>query len=119
MSWEYNQRTGVLSHNGVFFYTAYSGMGAYKNDPQSEHVKDNGPIPKGYWRIVGYDNSKSPWTIRLDSISGTNTYGRDGFLIHGDNPKTMGSSSHGCIIVNGLEKRKSIFKSGDDILVVR
>lgn len=119
MTWEYNQKTGEMRHNGQLVSQAYSGMGEHKNKTASEGVKDNGPIPRGYWRITGHDNSKSPWTLRLHPVAGTQTFGRDGFLIHGDNPRTIGSSSHGCIIINGMNLRKSIFDSGDDILVVK
>ncbi|WP_246538246.1 tlde1 domain-containing protein [Nissabacter archeti] len=119
MTWEYNQQTGELRHNGEFIAQGYSGKGVAKNDPSKQHIRDNGPIPKGYWRIAGHNNNKSPWTLVLEPLAGTNTFGRDSFLIHGDNRRTVGDSSKGCIIINGAELRSSIFNSGDTVLVVR
>ncbi|MDU6412059.1 MAG: DUF2778 domain-containing protein [Yersiniaceae bacterium] len=119
MTWEYNQQTGELRHNGEFIAKGYSGKGTAKNKPSMQHVRDNGPIPKGYWRISGHKRSKGPWTLILEPLAGTNTFGRDNFLIHGDNPDTFGYSSQGCIIINGAGLRKSIYDSGDTVLVVR
>lgn len=119
MTWEYNQRTGEMTHNGSHYANGYSGSPEGKNDPSKEHVGFVGPIPRGYWRITRHTRSKGNWTIELEPVAGTNTFGRDAFRIHGDNAKTLGSSSEGCIIINGANVRRNIFNSGDDILVVR
>lgn len=84
-----------------------------------DDVSNTGPIPKGHYRISGYDNHKGPWTLFLSPILGTNTFGRDHFLIHGDNARTLGRSSEGCIVINGAELRAQVANSGDTILVVR
>lgn len=119
MTWEYSQSTGELKHNGGIFAHGYSGRGEGKNNPQSENVEDVGPIPKGYYRINGYNNHKGPLTVILEPIAGTNTYGRSAFRIHGDNSATMGNSSKGCIVINGAHLRQNILNSGDTVLVVR
>src|ERR1035438_5538324 len=38
----------------------------------------------------------------LTPESGTNTFGREGFLIHGDSVQNPGTASHGCIILPQL-----------------
>jgi len=119
MSWEYNQSTGEMRHNGEFIAQGYSGAPTGKNDSSKENVPFVGPIPRGHWRITRHTSSKGPWTVELDPILGTNTYGRTAFRIHGDNSKTIGASSEGCIIINGAQIRQNIANSSDDILVVR
>ncbi|PLR37915.1 DUF2778 domain-containing protein [Chimaeribacter californicus] len=119
MTWEYNQKTGELRHNGEFIAKGYSGKGIAKDKPSMQHVRDTGPIPKGYWRISGYDSNQGPWSIQLTPMAGTNVFGRTGFKIHGDRRDTIGRSSQGCIIINGAEIRRNIYNSGDTVLVVR
>ena len=54
---------------------------------------------------------------RLTPQSGTNTYGRDGFLIHGDNTAMNHTASHGCIILPRIV-RAGIDASDDKVLEV-
>ena len=49
---------------------------------------------------------------------GHNAHGRDGFLIHGDNPALNGSASEGCIIL-GKPLRELIAASTDKDLNVK
>jgi hypothetical protein len=117
--WTYEQSTGKLSHNGVYICTGYSGLGEGKNNPRMEDDAGHGPIPKGLWHIDGlYDSKKTgPYTLALDADSGTNTYGRSAFRIHGDSASHPGMASHGCIIVPHVV-RLEIWGSGDHSLTV-
>ncbi|QUG75652.1 DUF2778 domain-containing protein [Erwinia sp. E602] len=63
MTWEHSQRTGELTHNGQRYAQGYSGKDSGKNNPSMDDVSNTGPIPKGHYRISGYDNHKGPWTI--------------------------------------------------------
>ncbi len=45
MSWEYKVTTGVLSHNGEFVASCYSGAGESKDKPECEQQRNKGPIP--------------------------------------------------------------------------
>lgn len=119
MSWEYNQRTGVLTHNGVFFAKGYSGVGSGENNPAMEQDKGIGPIPKGYYRIAGSHNSVTEVTIILQPVLGTNTFGRDNFRIHGGKKSGAHTASKGCIIIDGVALRRRIVGSSDAILVVQ
>ncbi|MCC8402470.1 DUF2778 domain-containing protein [Paraburkholderia sp. MMS20-SJTN17] len=119
MVWRYQQSTGRLYHNENFVSRGYSGKGVGKNNPSKEGVANVGPIPRGTYRIgepflhkhAGGD------TLRLTPIHGTHTYGRDGFLIHGDSIKHPGQASNGCIIESPTV-RTQIWNSGDHILEV-
>lgn len=118
MTWEYSQRTGVLTHNGQFFAKGYSGAGLGENNPSMENVVGIGPIPKGHYRITGAHNTVTRVTIILQPIMGTNTFGRDNFRIHGGSRTGAHTASQGCIIINGVSRRQQIVDSGDPILVV-
>jgi RHS repeat-associated protein len=126
--WEYSQSTGQMSHvlpngNSQTTGTGYSGQGAGLNKPAEQDKPNIGPIPQGNWRIepqqdnVTGQGHKLPASMRLEPLKGTNTYGRDGFLIHGDNSQNNHSASNGCIILN-RDVRNQIGRSGDNLLTV-
>lgn len=119
MTWEYNQSSGELKHNGQLFRQGYSGHGSGINNPAMESVSGQGPIPKGHYRITGSHDTVTPVTIILEPILGTNTYGRDLFRIHGGSRTGARTASNGCIIIDGVNSRLQIVNSGDTILVVR
>jgi hypothetical protein len=118
-NWTYSQSTGHLTHNGESVGTGYSGHGAGRNNPAEENVKNVGPIPKGEYTIgpAYTDPVRGPIVMRLTPSGGQNMFGRDGFLIHGDNSKMDGSASDGCIIL-GPTIREQISKSTDRKLTV-
>ncbi len=57
------------------------------------------------------------YTMRLLPINGTHTFGRDGFMIHGDSIAHPGQASNGCVIER-MSIRSQIWGSGDHILRV-
>lgn len=117
MTWMHEQSTGRLYQNGNYKGTGYSGSLTNKNNPERQHVKGMGPLPRGTYRIGGYTRSKGPWTIELMQISGE-TFGRNLFRIHGDKRAgTQGFASAGCIIINP-SVRLLIINSGDNTLKV-
>lgn len=77
----------------------------YYNNAENPDVQDRGSIPCGTYYITGCDNSIGPYTLILSQDESTNTYGRNGFRIHGDNRSHNASS--GCIIL-GREAREKI-----------
>lgn len=94
--------------------SGYSGFGAGKNNPAMQAVADTGPIPVGQWEIGPPHDTPShgPYVMALTPSAGTNTFGRSGFLIHGDSIAAPGTASHGCIIL-GRALREKIWQSGD------
>lgn len=113
--WTYCLRTGALTLDGTGFdYRGYSGWGPGKNNPGAQRVEDVGPIPCGDWRIVGPPcevPERGPYVLRLEPFPGTDTYGRAGFLLHGDSVEHPGNASHGCIVLPRWA-REAVWASG-------
>lgn len=119
MPWHYNQRTGVLTHNGRVIGSGYSGAPMGYNNPQMEAVPNVGPIPRGRYRIGIPRNTGThgPHAMDLTPI-GHLAHGRTNFLIRGERRTgPRGHASTGCVI---LERplREQISGSGDHELVV-
>ncbi len=112
--WTYTQVNGRLEKDGELIATGYSGFGAGKNNPAMQNVPNIGPIPLGEYEIgPPHDTvTHGPHVMALTPSAGTNTFGRDGFLIHGDSKVSPGTASHGCIILPRVV-REQISVSGE------
>lgn len=118
--WTYNQSNGALSKDGILVGIGYSGAGEGKNCPQREAIRDVGPIPQGSWEICGppIDTAEhGPYVLRLEPTPVTQTFGRVGFLMHGDSIEHPGQASKGCIIM-ARNVRTRVYQSGDTKLLV-
>ncbi|MGD1080171.1 MAG: tlde1 domain-containing protein [Candidatus Sulfotelmatobacter sp.] len=119
-AWTYAQKTGELQQDGKHVATGYSGAGAGKNNPEMEKVHDVGPIPQGDWTIVGPPVNMAehgPYVLTLKPSADTPTFGRDGFLLHGDSKESPGCASRGCVIMTRAV-REQVWESGDPDLEV-
>lgn len=93
----------------------YSGGGRGKNRPDYQSVADVGPIPQGNWTITALtveETDHGPYVLHLAPCENTNTFGREGFLIHGDSLEHPGEASKGCIILP-RSIRERIWQSND------
>lgn len=118
--WIYAQKTGTLWRDGKQVACGYSGCGEGKNDPAMQAVADAGPIPQGRWKIAGppiNTRDHGPYVLRLEPAPDTQTFGRGGFLMHGDSIKSPGCASHGCVILPRVA-REEVWTSGDRNLEV-
>jgi hypothetical protein len=131
MSFVYRQRTGEMWRDGALVGVGYSGLddgdgvlepGEGKNDPGAQQQRSVGPIPVGLYRIgpAFTHPTKGTLVMRLVPMPGTETFGRSGFLIHGDSRVRPGTASLGCIV---LSHNARLFVSdcvadGDDDLEV-
>lgn len=122
MPWPYEITTGKLltpSHNP--FAVGYSGAPGAVNDHSKQEIEDVGPIPCGDWEIgQPYDSPETgPYTLPLTPIAPTETWGRDGFKIHGDSVQFSGlqKASKGCVILP-LFARRALWVSADHVLSV-
>jgi hypothetical protein len=118
--WVYAQKSGCLWHDGKQVATGYSGRDEGKNDPAMQAVANIGPIPQGNWAIIGPPfNSRDhgPYVLRLQPAPGMNTFGRSGFLMHGDSIESPGCASKGCVILPRAI-REEVWNSGDTALDV-
>lgn len=99
----YEQATGLLlldlGRGITQRYVGYSGHGIGRNNPRLDWAKQSGPIPKGLWTLgrAQAHPRLGPVAIPLWPAPGTDTHGRSGFFIHGDNARN--DASQGCIIL--------------------
>lgn len=119
---EFNVRTGVLTQNGAAIPgggRVYSGHGTGLNNPDMEHVKGGGPLPRGLYKIGPSYNDPhlGRCVMHLDPMPGTNEFGRSAFRLHGDNAEMNHTASDGCIIAS-YDIRKLIDSSQDRIIKV-
>jgi len=118
--WTYAQKSGELLLNGQHVASGYSGFDNGKNNPAMQAIPDFGPIPQGEWTITGPPMNTpdhGPYVLRLLPANGTDTFGRTGFLMHGDSIESPGCASHGCIIM-ARNTREEVWQSGDTSLEV-
>ena len=126
--WTYNSRNGQLLHNSIIIGKGYSGIHQGLNNEADDNLQNVGPIPVGLWTIGTFFNdlppvpsdglsNKGAIVAHLTPNANTNTFGRSGFMIHGDNAAANFSASHGCIIL-GRPFRQAIAASGDTVLNV-
>jgi hypothetical protein len=59
-----------------------------------------------------------PLSIPLTPMPGTNTFGRTGFYIHGDNKARNQSASEGCIVLDSGPRQKIASCGGGTLQVV-
>lgn len=119
MPWVYHQRSGELTGPNGEHFSGYSGTPGAVNDPTQQHVPFRGPIPRGAYDVgmAINDPHMGPFAIQLSPRATTNTFGRAGFFIHGDNREANNSASQGCIIMH-RNARTAIRNSGDTVLEV-
>ena len=120
--WTYRQSTGELADAGGFIIASgYSGHALGLNNPAMQDVRDVGPIPQGLWSMGSPFDSPThgPFAIALIPHLDTVTFGRDEFLMHGDEVDHIGDrlASRGCIIMPP-EARREVWASGDHVLSV-
>jgi len=116
--WTFSQSNGWLDKDGILVSkTCYSGIGEGLNNPKLEATPNVGPIPQGFWKICGppvETKEHGPYVLRLEPVNGTETFGRSGFLMHGDSVEHAGEyvASHGCIIADRATRTR-VWQSGD------
>ena len=120
MPFTYRQSNGLLTFpDGVQTAQCYSGIAEGLDNPADQAVPNMGPIPVGVYGIgPAFDHPQcGPLTMRLTPTPETDTFGRSGFCIHGDNTARNHTASHGCVIVTPYP-RALIAKADDRVLVV-
>lgn len=121
MAWKYSQSTGkLINPSGSLVGIGYSGRGEGLNNPAMQNVLDVGPIPQGRWTIGAFFNDpggKGPLVGRLLPLQGTETFGRSGFMLHGDNEAMNHTASEGCIVLARIN-REQILACNDCLLIV-
>lgn len=122
MSWLYEQASGRLTDpTGSLQGKGYSGQPPHTNDPAAQDIQNMGPIPSGLWQAVELIQESvkhGPYVIRLEPYIQTHTWGRSGFLMHGERKTPpFGFASDGCIIMS-RDIRELFWNSTDHDLEV-
>jgi Protein of unknown function (DUF2778) len=118
--WTYEQATGRLySDNGTLVGTGYSGAGEFKNRPDAQSLRDEGPIPCGRYTIGHpYDSmDHGPYVLPLMPHIGNQMFGRSNFLMHGDSIPNPGKASKGCVVM-ARAIRELVGEDEDNVLIV-
>lgn len=115
--WYYSQGSGNLLKNSTMVAEGYSGHEEGRNNPRMQTVHEIGPIPQGTYTIEPPRKTKEqgPFVLPLTPLSALRTFGRTGFLIHGDDVKH--DASRGCIILS-RDAREEIWNSRDHQITV-
>lgn len=105
MSFRYQQSTGQLFRiedgGAVLEGVCYSGHGQGLNQPGAQTIRSVGPIPQGDYTIGAPRDPPDhlgPLAMPLSPLKTTNTFGRSGFFLHGDNGALNHTASDGCIV---------------------
>lgn len=118
--WTYVQRTGELFRDdGERIAIGYAGLGEHKNRPESQELRDRGPLPCGRYAIgpPHATTAHGPYVMRLCPDAANEMFDRAGFLIHGDSRTRPGAASNGCLVLPPAV-RTEIWTSGDRTLRV-
>jgi hypothetical protein len=117
--WKYEQESGaIVKPDGSLLAVGYSGrVPDGKNTPDKQCVPNVGPIPRG-WYSIGSPRSgpTKSYFFPLTPSPATDTCGRSGFQLHGDNRSHAAST--GCIVISPRALREAIWNSGDHSLRV-
>lgn len=118
----YSQSTGIMvkvveGESTTISTTGYSGAPGYVNQAAYESLGFKGPLPQGEYQITQVDNHRGDKTIDLSPSSDNVMFGRNNFLIHGDNGKNNFSASEWCIILDNAA-RTAIINSGITKVIV-
>ena len=126
MSFQYQQSTGILTHDGEELASGYSGHGPGVNAPNTQNLHGIGPIPQGVYTIAPphADAQVGPVAMRLTPAPENVMFNRGDFLIHGglssDAITGKETASHGCIVLNHTARVAigTAVVAGDDQLTV-
>lgn len=115
--WVFNRTKGQLISPSGEVFTAYSGHGVGVNNPTLQNVKDVGPIPSGIWYFQAPIDTvdHGPYALPLIPDAKTETFGRSGFMFHGDEVKhpCQHLASLGCLIGCKMA-RQQVWEGSED-----
>jgi hypothetical protein len=118
--WVYEIPTGnIFGPVGDLIDTGYAGAPGHKNVLADVGLKDEGPIPPGWYTMANWrdDPHEGPYTASLVPDDTNEMYGRAGFNWHGDSIEHAGCGSKGCIC-SSRKSRQAAAESPDHRLYV-
>lgn len=107
----YHQNPPQMLINGVGVHPQliYAGHGPGLNNPAMQNVKGIGPLPKGQYKIVQWDDYHGALGAMVAILVAYPTnlmFGRSLFRIHGDNSAANYTASDGCIVMDHVSRQK-------------
>lgn len=96
-------RAGTKTPGAELWHLSGNPLATHIGGPQSKNTHIFGPLPIGHYTLSTREK-KENW-IDLTPMSGTITFGRSGFAIHGRGAV----GSHGCIVVNDFAQITKIY----------
>ena len=103
--WIYRQSTGIFMQNkpGGIWYKGYAGHPPYVNDPYSQDLIAQGPLPRWFYTMKAAITHPTLGPVAIELVPQDDPFGRmlgrSRFWIHPDNPEHPGKSSDGCIVL--------------------
>ena len=124
--WKYCQSEGSLwSPQGTKVGVGFSGHDVGVNNPSLQSAPNVGPIPQGVWMIASEPQGPShlgPLALALIPVTGTITFGRSGFFLHGDSTEDVldhtKDASHGCLVFARVVREQVLASPVKELVVV-
>ncbi|WP_250937771.1 DUF2778 domain-containing protein [Allorhizobium sonneratiae] len=92
---------------------AHSGVGAYRDNPRSVHVKNLGATPPNIYRLTLRESLfHGIEALRMTPVGDNRMYGRDGFLTHTFMLRVRGDSN-GCVVFKNYPRFLAAYKRGE------
>lgn len=116
----------MLDDAGNEVAEGWAGHGAGRNNPAMQPVHEVGPLPQGLYdvgpwgdasSVLGYPAHLGPFIARLTQVEGE-TFGRDGFYIHGPGGADPTQSSKGCVEIMRVQRLQVMAMRPDQLRVV-
>ena len=106
MNLNYCQTTGLMTQDdGTQVAKGWAGRQDGKNEHEMESVHNTGPLPCGTYDVGAWGDhgALGPDSAPLTQTSGE-SFGRNGFYIHGPGTTDYGQESKGCIVIPRSER---------------
>lgn len=119
----YSQSTGIMTLNGEQVAQGWAGNDGRPgvnpdhvhgyNNPDAQAISCIGPLPQGIYNIGAWGTHPvlGANSAPLTQVEG-DTFGRDGFLIHGPEAADPANSSEGCIVIPH-DQRMAVMGTGE------
>lgn len=98
----YSQGTGDISYGMSLLGAGWAGRGPGKRNPGWEHIRCEGPLPRGWYTIEPWEENHGrlgDMVAPLTPDSENEMFGRNDFWIHGPSHAHYGQESMGCIVL--------------------
>jgi len=110
-----------LEPAGELVGNGYSGDRQDWNKPEDQELRAQGPIPRGRWAIGPWEAQHARLGLLVAPLTPypeTETFGRSGFYIHGDNAAMNHTGSEGCLVLSHNLRQATANSQNRDLEVI-